>query len=98
MIRPEMAGVVNVLDGISHSLTQTGFKVGKHQLMARWGLVPENSSPEPNVDVMKEPSWIMDLDMFSAEPVPFDTKSLLADSLTFMARIYAIFYWAVKEK
>lgn len=98
LIRSEVCGVVTALPNLEHSITQAAFKLGKNQLMARWGKLPPKQSPEPGLEIVNEESWILDFDMFTTETFAFDTKLLLSNSMMFTERIYSLFRWVVTEE
>jgi len=68
-------------------------------LRARWGFLPPNATTDPAaIEPVAEVSWILDLDMFSSSPFPFDARRLNADANAYAERIYAFFRWAVTKK
>ena len=77
-----------------HALSESMFALDGARLLARWGRLPPDATVDP---AAIEPSWILDLDMFSAEPVPFSTERVLEDAQRFAERIYTFFRWAVTD-
>jgi len=47
---------------------------------------------------VENPSWILDLDMFSIRSQPLDTEGLVAEARTYAERIYTLFRWAVTDE
>jgi uncharacterized protein (TIGR04255 family) len=50
------------------------------------------------IEPIDEPSWVLDLDMFDANPCPFDVAAALGRSRSFAERIYTVFRWAVTDR
>lgn len=70
----------------------------KAQLLARWGQLPPKATVDPAaLDVIAEPSWILDLDMFRATSGPFDSKLVVSEVDEYADRIYTFFRWAVTD-
>jgi uncharacterized protein (TIGR04255 family) len=69
------------------------------QLRARWGRVPPHGTVDPSaIEPVENPSWILDLDMFSVRSRPFDTEELVAEARIYAERIYTLFRWAVRDE
>jgi uncharacterized protein (TIGR04255 family) len=49
------------------------------------------------IEPAKEKSWILDLDMFSAAPMPFDVERVVEEAQRYAERIYTVFRWAVTD-
>lgn len=102
LVRPEILGVVatSAVDQAQHSINESLFTVpiSKAQLFARWGLLPVGGTVDPAaIEPLNEQSWILDVDMFRAEPKEFDPANVIADAKSFAERIYTFFRWAVTE-
>ncbi len=68
-------------------------------LRARWGFLPPNATIDAAaIDPIPEPSWILDLDMFSTSAVLFDADQLSQDAAAYAERIYSFFRWAVTKE
>ena len=103
LVRPEVLGIAatSMSSQPRLSLSETLFDLpeSKAQLLARWGRVPEGATVDPSaIEPIGEPSWILDVDMFSTEQRPFDPAQVLADARSFAERLYAFFRWAVTEE
>jgi uncharacterized protein (TIGR04255 family) len=71
----------------------------KAHLRARWGHIPANGTVDPAaIEPVDTPSWLLDLDMFSIGPWPFDTERLVAEARMYAERIYTFFRWAVTDE
>lgn len=101
LVRPEIRGITGTIaeTNLQHSLTESLFSFDKSQLLARWGRVPANVTIDPHaIEPLPEASWVLDLDMFSAEPLPFDSKKVATIGEDFARRIYTFFRWAVTDE
>jgi uncharacterized protein (TIGR04255 family) len=102
LVRREVIGILATpLAASAHqALSESLFEVpNTHaRLLARWGQVPPHGTVDPSaIEPVDRPSWILDLDMFSADAQPFDPEALVAEVRTYAERIYAVFRWAVTE-
>ncbi|MFZ5867070.1 MAG: TIGR04255 family protein [Thermodesulfobacteriota bacterium] len=100
--RPELLGPevvpefrANALQILSEGL----FRTAEGFLVAKWGLLPENTTIDPTA-ILPEPkgSWILDLDAYSDysdTPIPFDSASLVLGAEMLVKRIYSVFRWGV---
>jgi uncharacterized protein (TIGR04255 family) len=98
LVRPEVRGIAGtpVAAHALHALSETLFVLEKARMVARWGRVP----PEATVDAaaiepISEPSWILDIDMFSTESTPFAVDGVIDSAESFSERIYTLFRWVV---
>lgn len=101
LVRPEVLGMrsSSLSRSLLHCVQESAFSVGNAQLMARSALLPPNASPDPSViSPVSGPSWVLDLDMFSTEPMEFQTEAVSAKVTGFAERIYAFFRWATTEE
>ena len=75
------------------------FAVEDAQILARWGCLPSGATVDPAaVEPVTEKSWILDLDMFTTEPSPFQVDRVVARARGFAERIYTVFRWAVTDE
>jgi uncharacterized protein (TIGR04255 family) len=98
LVRSEIRGVGGTPLGeqIEHSITETVFKVDGARILARWGSLPANRTTDPGaIDPIGEPSWILDLDMFTTERLPFDVEVVDTKAREFAERLYAVFRWSI---
>jgi len=101
LVRPEVRGISGTAAAthMVHSLSESLFKLPDAQVLARWGRLPAGATVDPAaVEPIQEESWILDLDMFSAAPMPFVVDRIIADAQRYAERIYTIFRWAVTEE
>jgi uncharacterized protein (TIGR04255 family) len=74
------------------------FELPDARVLARWGRLPAGATVDPAaIEPAQEKSWILDLDMFSAAPMPFAVDRAVAEAQRFAERIYTIFRWAVTD-
>ena len=74
------------------------FELPEARLLARWGCLPPGATFDPaTVEPENEKSWILDLDMFSAAPMPFIVEQVVAEAQRYAERIYTVFRWAVTD-
>ena len=100
LVRPEMLGVIGAPPGANarQALSEAIFDVpgDSEQLLARWGLLPPRSTVDPaGIEAIDEPSWILDIDMFSTKQRDFEPAAISADARRFAERLYTVFRWAV---
>jgi uncharacterized protein (TIGR04255 family) len=103
LVRSEVIGVfaTPMAAQAGHAISESLFAVpdAKAQLLARWGRVPPYGTVDPAaLEPVAEPSWILDLDMFSVESRRFDAEGLVAEARTYAERIYTFFRWAVTNE
>lgn len=101
LVRPEILGVAgtSLAGHVQHSVSETLFELDGARLLGRWGCLPPNATIDPAaLEPSAEASWILDLDMFTAEPRPFDVEKVLGDAREFTERIYSVFRWAVTSE
>jgi uncharacterized protein (TIGR04255 family) len=101
LLRPEVCGIAGTVAGTyaAHALAETLFQVGDARVVARWGLVPENGVVDPAaMEPIAERSWLLDLDMFTAAPMPFDVDRIVGQAEGYAERLYAVFRWAVTDE
>ncbi len=103
LVRPEVLGLAgNTTEQgsatIIHSLSDTLFKLDDaSQLRGRWGSLPAGATYDPGIEPASEPSWLFDLDHYTAEPQNFDLAEISDRVTTFCDRIYTFFRWAVTD-
>jgi uncharacterized protein (TIGR04255 family) len=98
LVREEVRGITgtSVSAHVQHALTETLFAIGDRRVLTRWGRLPPGGTTDPGaIEPIDEPSWILDLDMFSTEAFPFDVERLIREADEFAQRLYALFRWAV---
>jgi uncharacterized protein (TIGR04255 family) len=100
LVRPEVSGIVGALPAgrMQHTITESVLTPEGARLLARWGILPPNQTVDPSViEPLPERTWILDLDMSSAQPFPFSPSRIAADAKRFAEQIYAFFRWVVTD-
>lgn len=100
-IRPEMLGLGSA--GFSGGqaateMTHAEFSVGRVSLLGRWGHLPPDTTHDPSIDPVGGPSWVLDLDAYTAETTPFDAASCAIDAEQHASIVYGFFRWAVSDE
>ena len=101
LVRPEVRGIAGTPVGSRavHALCESMFELDDARLLARCGRLPPGATIDPAaIEPTNDPSWILDLDMFSAVAVPFSVDRLVQDASRFAERIYTFFRWAVTNE
>lgn len=103
LVRPEISGIVAASFGthLKQTINESLFDVpgGEDRMIARWGLVPEGATFDPDaIEPIPEPSWILDLDMSLSKQRDFSVAILVDEAQRFTERIYTFFRWAVTEE
>jgi len=102
LVRKEILGILATpaVDYAQHALSESIFNVpdSKAQMLARWGRLPSDSTPDPGaIEPVSGQTWILDIDMFCVEPRPFDPGKLIDETRIYAERIYAFFRWSVTD-
>ncbi len=100
LVRSELRGIVGTpADAHAlHVLSESIFAIDGARVLARWGRLPAGQSVDPSaIEPTGEISWILDIDMFSSESVPFTVDYIVDNAERFAERIYTFFRWAVTE-
>lgn len=101
LVRAEVRGITGTIAAkhAMHAISESLFVLEGAQILARWGCLPKGMTVDPAaIEPASEKSWILDLDMFSAAPMPFVVDDVDAMARSFAERIYTIFRWAVTEE
>lgn len=102
LIRPEVSGLsgTSIASHVQHAISEVALKVDEETAMlARWGLLPPNGTVDPAaIEPIPEPSWILDVDMFSTKPMRFNQDVVVGRAKSFTERIYTFFRWFVNDE
>lgn len=91
---PELDGDVKVLE----TMNQVLFQVHDFYLQARSGLVPPGQTVDPAIPVVPTPSWVLDIDAFSDQEVPFSVETTLKIVSTLGDTAYDFFKFAITKE
>lgn len=100
LLNPEVRGILGspLAVDATHSICESMFSLDGASMIARWGSLPPGGTVDPAaIEPTNQPSWILDLDMFSAAPIPFSVERAVQDASRFAERIYTVFRWAVTD-
>jgi len=103
LVRPEMLGLMAtpLASGIQHALGDTLLAIPDRdeRFRVRWGRIPPRGTVDPNaIEPVDEPSWVLDLDLFSDTEHPFSPDRIKEDGRRYAERIYSMFRWAVTDE
>lgn len=100
-VRPELLGLASAELGQGEAvseLTQAEFNTEHVSLRGRWGHLPPSSTHDASIEAVDCPSWILDLDAFTAVTAPFDPKVCAAEAERYAGIVYGFFRWAVSDE
>jgi uncharacterized protein (TIGR04255 family) len=105
-VRPEVSGILasDIANYAEQVISDSFFNLPdqRGQIHSRWGRLPANVTVDPSaIEPLTEPSWILDLDMFTTpflEIKEFDVEAIMDDTSYFAKRLYTFFRWAVTER
>ncbi len=101
LVRPEVRGITGTIAAkhALHALSESMFELKDARILARWGVLPPGATVDPAaMEPATEKSWLLDLDMFSAAPMPFAVNEVVERARRYAERIYTIFRWAVTDE
>ncbi len=100
-IRPEMLGLGSAgLSGghTASEMTHAEFAIGRVSLLGRWGHLPPNTTHDPLIEPVDGPSWVLDLDAYTAVTAPFDAALCADEAEQYASIVYGFFRWAVSDE
>ena len=81
------------------NMTECLLRAEEGQIQCRWGLLPPGATHDSGIPLPPEgQSWVLDLDMFSSEQMPFDAAELSDVAKVYAGRLYAVFRWMIKDE
>lgn len=107
LIQPGVLGILHPDEGPQdllrratvNSMTQAQFEAEEGTIQGRWGKMPANTTFDPDaLQPISEASWVLDLDMYSTNSLPFKSKDLVETTMAFSARIYSVFRLMVTDE
>jgi uncharacterized protein (TIGR04255 family) len=94
LVRPDMMGIASTSfrPFVRHSLTEAVLAIEEGEMLLRWGLLAPHTTVQPGfLDPVPEPSWILDIDVYSVAQRPFETDGLTGTFTALAERAYSIF-------
>ena len=107
LIRPKVLGIMQPTedppttlgDALVHLMTEAQFLAQEGHIQGRWGKLPPNVTYDPDaLEPIAEPSWVLDLDMFTSASQPFVSQELLTTAGHFAERLYSVFREVVTDE
>lgn len=108
LVQPSILGIMGPVndgqsplgDSIEHVMTQAQFLAeGGNRILGRWGMLSKNTTYDPgSLAPVSEPSWVLDLDMSTTAPKPFESDELLATVTYFTQSLYWLFRQMVTDE
>lgn len=84
---------------VQYLLTEAHLKAEEGAIQARWGHMPPKRTYDPqSLEPLDKPSWVLDLDMVTTDPQPFESADLLHLTTKFAERNYSVFREMVTEE
>lgn len=81
------------------NMTECLLRAAEGKIQCRWGFLPDGATHDPGIPLPSGgKSWVLDLDMFSSEQMPFDAADLSQVVRSYAGRLYAVFRWMIKEE
>jgi uncharacterized protein (TIGR04255 family) len=94
LVRSEIMGIANTSyrPHVRHSMTEALVAIEEGEMLLRWGLLSANATIQPGVlDPVSQPSWILDIDVYSVEQRKFESEVLRTAFVAFAERAYSVF-------
>lgn len=100
LVRSDAVGMaMPLLRGqVRHTMSEAALGVEEGEMMMRWGILPANATIDPAVlPAIPQTSWILDIDVWSAEPRNF-AQDIFGPSFRALAeRAYSVFRFMTTE-
>ena len=100
IIQPSGNGQLELRDSVVSVMTQVQFRAQEgFGVQGRWGRLPADATyDQGSLEPVGEPSWILDLDMFTTEPQPFENETLLTTAGESAETLYRLFRHMVTDE
>lgn len=82
---------------VVQSVSETLFKIDADTLLARWAHLPAGATIDPTLQPLSTESWLLDLDAYNEETIPFVAADLARSALRLAGRGYTFFRWSVTD-
>jgi len=107
LVKPEVLGMLasnddvlkDLRSSIVNSLMHTHFLAPNDDtVMARWGVLPPNTTYDPDVlEPVEDQAWVLDMDMSTTRPHSFSGSALVGTAKTFAECLYWLFRQMVTD-
>ena len=99
ILQPDVAELDNLRRAVLTQMTQVRWVAEEGLILGQWGNLAENMTYAPEVvNAINQPSWVLDLDMFTENSSPFESEKIIATTGAFSKRIYAVFRQMVTDE
>ena len=100
IIQPPGEGHLGLGDSVVGVMTQVQFRAQDgFGIQGRWGRLPADTTYDHgSLEAVGQPSWILDLDMFTTEPQPFENETLLTMAGEAAETLYRLFRHMVNDE
>lgn len=101
LLRPGVLGVITpeMHEHVRHAMTEATFKVAEGEMSLRWGILPPNFTIDPGLfSPIPQPSWVLDIDVYSSVQQPFDSQKLTESFRKLAERAYSVFRFMTTEQ
>ena len=99
LLRPDETSPTALRNATVHLVTQAQLLAAEGVIQGRWGNLPPNTTYDPTVlDPVDGPTWVLDLDMFVQDTMPFEADMLAAKAGCFARRLYSVFRQMVTDE
>jgi len=97
LVTPPLLGMLwlPLTEHIRGSASQSHFQCDEGVLLVQTGIAPAGATLDAGwVPPFMEPSWLLDMDMFTTQSTPCDRDEIIDLTRNLSRRIYAFFRWA----
>lgn len=101
-VLPELGALVGCVEAplwLHHSITESQIEIGPNErMLVRSGLLPAGSSFDPALQPVGEPSWVLDMDVFTTQAgFAFEPDELTQRLRRYAETVYSFFRYATTE-
>jgi len=87
-----------LFSSIKSNISEAQFVFEKNHLLARWGVLPERSTIDPNMlKPIGKPSWILDIDASNPHRAEWSGKFIIDELKKLTELNYGFFRWSVTQ-
>jgi len=100
-VRPNLIGVAlpEYREHVSQAISEANINVEEGTMLLRWGIIPGGMTIDPGLlEPVPTPSWLLDIDTFSADQRSFDASVLSEAYQRLSERAYAVFRWVITDE
>jgi uncharacterized protein (TIGR04255 family) len=99
-VKPNLVGIAEpkLREHIVQAMSEATLKVEEGVMLLRWGVMPPSVTYDPsNLEPVQSESWILDIDVASAEQKSFSATDLTTESQALAERAYTVFRYAITD-